>query len=153
MAKHQCSFAIQHRGFVKPRCWLTFRPSTFQEYMSSCQTITPFVLKNNCSSYDILLDTICHSDDRREEDVLLRTMSEKSVVHPRLHPPLCPRDSSLRWNDKGFKQEKRKKQTIFFSSKKPDFIEKNAIYPMLYTKKCTTNCMTFEKKFLSLRKH
>ena len=28
-----------------------------------------------------LLDTICHSDDRREEDELLRTLSEKSREH------------------------------------------------------------------------
>ena len=27
---------------------------------------------------DLLLDTVCHSDDRREEDGLLRTPSEKS---------------------------------------------------------------------------
>lgn len=27
---------------------------------------------------NILLDTICHSDDRREEDELLRTLFEKS---------------------------------------------------------------------------
>ena len=51
------------------------------------------------------------------------------------------------------KRKSGKNNQIIFSSKKPDFIEKNAIYPMLYTKKCTTNCMTFEKKFLSLREH
>ena len=30
---------------------------------------------------DLLLDTVCHSDDRREEDGLLRTPSEKSRWH------------------------------------------------------------------------
>ena len=33
------------------------------------------MVNNNCFFF------ICHSDDRREEDVLLRTPSEKSLKH------------------------------------------------------------------------
>ena len=45
---------------------------------------------------DIFLDTICHSDDQREEDELLRTTSEKSREHPHWQISICYRDSSLR---------------------------------------------------------
>ena len=42
------------------------------------------------------------------------------------------------------------RKTIFFASKKPDFIEKTAFFRCLYTKKCTTICMTFQTNVLTL---